>query len=301
MAIIIGSLIAVIVILVVYIAFIQSQIRNMSRQLKKRLREHTRQPISLELINSDLIALAVILNQCFEAEETLRLNNLREEKRFKEMIADLSHDLRTPLTAIKGYQQLLDTIDLTEEQHKKLQIARRHTQELGMLIEHFFEYSYLVSTIPELHPERLNLTNLITEGLIAEIAVLEENDLKVSLDEMTPPIFLTTDKEMVMRIVHNLIRNGIQHADGDITVRLLAEQEAIISFRNSVRQSEDIDVKKIFDRFYTGDHARSRSTGLGLSIVKLLAQQLGGNVSAIKEGDQLEIRVLLPLTECTRS
>lgn len=275
MAIIIGGLIAVIVILIIYIVFVQLQIKNMSRQLSKRLREHTRQPISLELINPDLNALAVILNQCFEAEETLRLNNLREEKRFKEMIADLSHDLRTPLTAIKGYQQLLDTGELSDEQHDKLRIARKHTQELGLLIEHFFEYSYLVSSTPELHPERLNLTNLVTEGLIAEITVLEENGLKVSLEEEIPVIFITTDREMVMRIIHNLVRNGIQHADGDITVRLSAEQEAVICFQNPVRQPEDIDVNKIFDRFYTGDHARSRSTGLGLSIVKLLAQQLG--------------------------
>jgi signal transduction histidine kinase len=292
-AYLIGILITIIIILVLYLVSVQSQIRSMSRQLDKRLRENTRQPVSLELINKRLNELAINLNKCFQAEENLRLKGIQEEKKFKEMMANISHDLRTPLTAIKGYQQLLEKSGLTTEQQKKLQIANKHAEELGQLIEQFFEYSYLMNAEPEMQIERINLTNLVTECLVASITSLEENHLEVRFEE-EDPVFVMADQVLVTRIVQNLIRNCIQHSDGTIKVRLLQEKEIVISFQNPVKKPEEFDVSKIFDRFYTGDKARSTSTGLGLSIVKLLAQQMGGNTVANLSEGTLEIRVALP-------
>jgi signal transduction histidine kinase len=292
-----GFLVAAVVILTGYLIILQLQIRNMSRQLEKRLREHTRQPVSLELINPDLNQLAFHMNKCLKAEETLRLKEIMEEKRFREMIADISHDLRTPLTAIKGYQQLLEKEELSEDQHRMLLIAEKHTKELGQLIEHFFEYSYLLNTAPKLNPERINLTNLMTECLAASITALEDRGLAVSFED-TKPIFIQTDKELITRIIQNLIRNCIQHSDGDIKVWLTEEAFVSVSVKNPVIDSKNIDVSRIFERFYTGDKARNRSTGLGLSIVRLLAQQLGGSTGASLQDGQLEIQVTLPVSIC---
>lgn len=293
MGYVIGILAILILILGVYIVYVQSQIRSMSRQLDKRLSENTRQPISLELINSDLNKLATNINKCLKAEETLRLNGIREEKKFKEMIADISHDLRTPLTAIKGYQQLLDTDELTADQRKKLQIARKHSEELGQLIERFFEYSYLLNSEPELHIEKINLTKLVTEGLISFITILEEHNLMVRFDEDTPQVYIAADLEMTTRIVQNLIRNCIQHSIGDITVQISSQKPVTLLIRNPIKNPEEIDVNRLFERFYTGDKARSHSTGLGLAIVKLLAEQMGGSVCAMIENNLLEIQVIL--------
>ncbi len=287
----VGILCVLLIILIAYIAYFQLQIRNISKQLDKRLIENTRQPISLELINSDLNQLTANINKCLKAEETLRLNGIREEKKFRELIADISHDLRTPLTAIKGYQQLLDMEELSKDQQKKLRIARKHAEELEQLIERFFEYSYLLNAEPEQNMVRINLTKLVTECLIASITTLEDKHLAIRFDEDTPPIFITADEEMVTRIIQNLIRNCIQHSSGDITVSLTSGDYVHISFKNPVKDSQEIDVNRLFDRFYTGDKARSRSTGLGLAIVRLLAEQMGGSVNAELEGNVLEIRV----------
>lgn len=105
----------IVLILALYIAYLQYQLHSMNHQLNKRLREKTRQQLSLELINPELNRLAANMNKSLKAEETLRLNGIREEKRFKELIANISHDLRTPLTDIKGYQQLIEKGELSDD------------------------------------------------------------------------------------------------------------------------------------------------------------------------------------------
>lgn len=291
---IIGILIIIVSLLVLYITLIQSQLRSINRQLHKRLTENTRQPVSLELINRELSKVIININKCLKAEETLRLESVREEKRFKELIANISHDLRTPLTAIKGYQQLMAKGELSADQHKKLQIAQKYSGELGRLIEQFFEYSYLANADLKLNLERINLTNLVTECLATSVSSFEQRGIMVQFEE-TPTIFVLADQGMTVRIVQNLIRNCIAHSAGDVVAALSASENAVISFRNSVENADEIDVERMFDRFYTGDRARSKSTGLGLSIVKLLVEQMGGTVSAGLQQNELSIQVELPL------
>ncbi|OPJ58491.1 sensor histidine kinase [Clostridium oryzae] len=290
----VGILVAAIIILLAYIAYVQVQIRCISKQLDKRLKEHTRQPISIELFNSNLNKLAANINKSFKTEEELRLNVIRNEKEFKELIANISHDLRTPLTAIKGYQQLMDKGELSDKQRKNLSIANKHAEELGQLIEHFFEYSYILNMQPKLQMERINLTNLVTECIIASVTIFEDNGISVNFEE-TPPIFICADREKVTRIIQNLIRNCVQHSGGEIKVKLSVDTKAVISFQNPIKESPHIEADKIFERFYTGDKARSHSTGLGLSIVKLLAEQMGGSAYAELNGEMLDIRVTLPM------
>lgn len=283
-----------IILLFLYIAILQSQIYSINRQLTKRLTEHTRQPVSLELISRSLNTLAVNINKCLKAEENLRLDSIREEKHFKEMIANISHDLRTPLTAIKGYQQLMEKGSLSNDQRNKLKIAQNHADELGDLIERFFEYSYLLNAELKPKAEKINLTNLTAECLAESVAVFEENNMEVCFDDMTP-VFAYVDNEMTVRIIRNLIRNCIQHSAGNIKVLVFRGKEAVISFRNPVKEPIKIDVKRIFDRFYTMDQASGRSTGLGLSIVKLLAEQMGGEAYAELQGNYIDICIKLPL------
>lgn len=212
-AVIIIVLSILIVSLIAYIIFLQLQIENINHQLFKRLKEHTRQPISLALINDKLNTLAANINKCLKAEEILRIKATREEKNFKKMISNISHDLRTPLTAIKGYQEVMEKEELSSSQKEKLKIAQKHTDELGSLIKHFFEYTYILNSEPKLNIERINLTNLSAECIAEAVTIFEENNLKVNFCE-APSVFIMADKEIVIRILQNLIRNCIEHADG---------------------------------------------------------------------------------------
>ncbi|WP_242953993.1 sensor histidine kinase [Clostridium felsineum] len=282
------------ILLFLYIVFLQKEIKNINKILTKRLKENTHQPISLALFNKELINLSSNINRCLKVEEELRIESIREEKYFKEMIANISHDLRTPLTAIKGYQQLISKEDLTPSQSKKLKIAQKHTDELSDLIEHFFEYSYLINAKPELKIVSVNLTNLVIECIAGEVTEFEKKSIKVNIEDENQ-VFAMVDKEMTIRIIQNLIRNCIAHSAGDVTVKVFKKDMAVIIFKNPLENHKEIDIERIFDRFYVGDSLRHKSTGLGLSIVKLLTEEQRGNVGADIQGNMLQIKVSLPV------
>ena len=292
-------LLVIIVALLIYIFMINMQLKRIYDILNRRVKERTSQIVSVDMVNKHINNLARSINECLKAEENLRHNSIQEEKKFKELMTNISHDLRTPLTAIKGYQQILQKEALTEEQQAKLAIAVKHTNILGKLIEHFFEYTYLVNHTQSCTMEKINLTNQVSEYLVGSITMFEEHGQELIYNDSIQT-HVIADKEFLGRIIQNLIRNCIQHASSAINVSIITYETkekgcmAGVSFSNEVKENHMIDVERLFDRFYTADHARKQSTGLGLAIVKLLTEQMNGQVSAELKDGKLDIRVLFP-------
>lgn len=274
-------------ILLIYIWILHSQIHHMNEILNERLEKDTRQIIHLQLMNKDLNQLATSVNRCLKAEELLRLKVVEEEENFKQMIANISHDLRTPLTVIKGYLQLVVKEEQDEKQKERLQIVRKHSDELGELIEHFFEYTYLLDSKPEVQYESIGLGKLVIEEVVSMVPVLEEKNLKVEVEEKNPIIW--ADREMTKRITQNLIKNCAIHAKDTIRIRYSEGETCTLHVINGVGE-ELLDPERLFDRFYVGNHAR-KSTGLGLAIVRLLAEAMGGSVMASMQEGMLDIGV----------
>ena len=232
-------------------------------------------------------------------EQQIRLDNMRDEKHFKEMIANISHDLRTPLTAIKGYLYLLSQSELTTEQCHKLSIAQKHANDLGNLIDSFFDYSYMLST--ELLPnmQKINLTNIVAECLADFVTAFEERGITVVYQQELP-VYAYADPQMTVRILQNLLRNCKAYSVGDITVTLCNIQSpkghmTQIAISNAVNTNSRLDTERMFDRFYTGDKSRSSTTtGLGLSIVKHLVDINNGSASARMKENILTLEIALP-------
>lgn len=271
-----------------YIIALRRQIKSVNTQLETRRNEQSSQALHIDLLDSELNTLSANINNALESEKRLRIRMQEDERHFRELIANVSHDMRTPLTAVKGYLQMLEHAPYNADDRESYDMAVKHVNVMQQRVEQFFEYSYYISRddSPELVP--INLTNEIVESILEFFPLYEERGRKIVFDREKPAI-ISADRSMLRRILQNLLNNSLCHSVGDTFVSIRNDNTLVIS--NKVHNPAEIDVTKLFDRFYTADKARTTSTGLGLSIVRLLGDKMNVAVSADIKGYVLEISV----------
>lgn len=290
------------VVLIIYFVGLKLQLRSLRRQLEYRISAPIKKPLALEMQDNDLMALAAALNQIFRQDEEFRSIQNMHENEFKELITNISHDLRTPLTVLKGYLQLLEHCETDDEGKKYLTVCFRHTDELERRIRQFFEYSYWMNQEQEPQLEILNITNMLVDIMTDFIPMFEDKGLTMRLEQDTICKGMA-EEEMFRRVMQNLLKNCLQYSVGEVTVSITQEtdkpmgslqnhasKERIrICVQNPIAEDSELDVSKIFQRFYVEKKERNQSTGLGLSIVKLLVEKMQGEVFAIRDENLLNI------------
>lgn len=229
-------------------------------------------------------------------EERRRL--MKENGIYRESITSISHDIRTPLTSAKGYLQLLQKKNITEEKRAEyLEIIEKRLDHLTDLLNLLFEYARIEAGEMEFEPEELNAANVFAETLTLfyDDFTAKGCEPEVSLEKESCRIF--ADKHAFVRIVENLIRNAMVHGTGGYRFLLTKKEKWMcICVSNLTDSIEKEDVDKIFDRFYTTDKSRShKTTGLGLAIVKRFTEAMGGEAKAYLEENRFTIEVKLPL------
>ena len=280
-------IIVICVILFTYIYCIKKQLGSIKKQLDKRREDKASNPVLVEIRDKSVEDMAVSLNKTLRQETALRVSQEIKEQEFKQLITNISHDIRTPLAVMKGYLQLMQKNKMDKVCREYLEICLSHTASMERIIQQFFEYSYWSGAEEEINLKKINITNLVTEVMTDFIPVFEENNIKMELAG-TGIYFGMADKELLVRIMQNLLRNSIQYAEGDVKVSIIPSEENTfikISVENPVRKDCNVDINQVFNRFYVGKEGRNHSTGLGLSIVKMLVERMGGEVYAdIEEG-----------------
>lgn len=271
---------------ILYIISLRRQIKSINRQLEARKREQSSQALHIDLVDGELNALSANINDALESEKRLRIRVQEDERQFRELIANVSHDMRTPLTAVKGYLQMLGDTGYTADERDSYDMAVKYVNVMQARVEQFFEYAYYVSRDdkPTLSP--LNLTNEVVE-IILEFVPLYEKAGKRVIFERELPCMVMAERTMLHRILQNLLSNSLRHSSGDVTVTI--RDEGILNVSNQVANPHEIDIDRIFERFYTSDKARTVSSGLGLSIAKLLAKKMNAELTARLDGDSLEL------------
>ena len=228
----------------------------------------------------------------------LQLSELRKIKRqyengdreLKEAITNISHDLRTPLTAIWGYLDLLEKKDLPTDAKRYIAQIRNRSEALKQLTEELFRYSVISST-PEMSYENINVCRVLEETLISFEGAFQEANIIPDIELSSNPVWRKLDTTALTRIFSNIINNAIKYSNDDFSVVL--EANCRIVFSNTTKKLSTVEVGKLFDRFYTVDSAR-KSTGLGLSIAKLLTERLNGTIKAEYVSDKLIITIEFP-------
>lgn len=252
--------------------------------------------LDISLIDKDLERLAGILNQYNIRQRQAVAGVLRNEAYLKESVANISHDLRTPLTVILGHLQLLQKENLESIQAQRVKVIFSKAEKMKELVETFYDLSILEEqqTVPE--KEKFNISNMLINLITENAVALEKENILPEINLPDYSIYVYSDKNMVERILQNLLTNAIKYSVGTIKITLMEKENnnIIFTIENPMSDSSEIDCNRLFDRFYTGDKSRHNgSTGLGLAVVKTLVAILGGNIVAKVHANSLIITLEL--------
>ena len=267
----------------------KKEIRDITSQIKDFKDRKTNKKINTQMADKDIENLACEINEYLELYKRNEQEKIAFENTLKQGIANMSHDLRTPLTSIIGYLKLLQNDEIDKDE--ALAVLKNKTNKLNVLINDFFELASIESEEYELDITRVNLTNILQEEILSLYEAFESRGFEPKINILDKPIFIMGDKDSLERIVDNLLSNTLKYAERDIKIDLEeVSGKAILKISNVCTTLGKEDVIHIFDRFYMADQVRKgQGVGLGLSIVKSLIEKMNGNISAKLEGEELSI------------
>ncbi|MCL2354027.1 MAG: HAMP domain-containing histidine kinase [Defluviitaleaceae bacterium] len=272
------------------ILIIRSDLRHLDEGLAGIINKDTNARLTTRSINRYVLNLAQNINATLKAKREIKLEAQRAEVALKRAITNISHDLRTPLTAAKGYLQMVQDGDLDEETRKKyLAIIMDRVDGLSHLMEDLFEFAHILEGNTTTQMSDVNIINLLQDALSEAYGELTQKGFEVDVNMADSPIVHHTDHDALKRILQNLLKNAHTHGKELLEVSL---DEKGITIANKAEGLEGLDVVQMFERFYTSDASRSnKTTGLGLAIAKELAKQAGVSLNATIEGDMLVMRL----------
>ena len=283
--IICGVFAVIIAILVIKIRMMQKSMDEICACLAEHLSSDTNQLITVSSGDRYVRHLASEIAKQLTELRRQRRQYINGDRELKEAVTNISHDLRTPLTAICGYLELLETEEMTDNTKRYLEQIANRTEALKALTEELFRYS-IISSVSALSYEKVNVGRVLEDTLISFYGAFEQKNITPNISLPDSVIIRSLDKSALSRIFGNIISNAVKYSDGDFSVTMMDTGE--ITFSNTASELSSVDVGKLFDRFYTVDSAR-KSTGLGLSIAKLLTERMGGCISADYKGNMLSI------------
>lgn len=279
-----------------YLLLIKTQIRNITHELKANRQESYNKQIRVQLLDRDLIKLAKECNYNLDYQTECKRKAQHYERSSKQSISDIAHDLRTPLTVVKGNLQLIEQEGtLKEKGQRYLQICETKTEELKYMIDEFFELSMLESDTSNVELKVINITSLLLNVILEHEILIQEHELTPLLDLPEKTLLVHGNDQFLERIFSNLLGNIFKYATEQFSICLKEdEHDCMIEFSNPIPRTHNIDVTHLFDRTYMADPSRQKpGTGLGLYIVKLLAEKQGADVSAQIIKNELVMRIKL--------
>jgi hypothetical protein len=260
---------------------------TLRRALQEHLSTDTNTLLSAPSNDRYLRKLVADLNRELRLLRAQRQRYVTGDRELKEAVTNISHDLRTPLTAICGYLELLEREEKSEGVARYLSQIENRIEALKALTEELFRYSVVTST-QELHLEQLDLVRALEESLLSFYGVMQERNIQPCITLPESPVYRQLDAAALNRIFSNIISNALKYSDGAFSVTL--GEDGRITFANPAKELNAVAVGRLFDRFYTVEASRN-STGLGLSIAKLLTERMGGRIEATYQEEQLYLIV----------
>ena len=289
--VVIGILTIFIFFLLVKLLLIQKTAREIETQFAERLMTETNTLIDISYQDKTMRRLAERLNTELRKLRKERHRFQQGDLELKSAVTNISHDLRTPLTAISGYLDLLEQVEKSETVERYIEVIRNRTEVLKHLTEELFSYSVITSPEYDNSVETVAVNSVLEESILGFYAALQERNITPNISMTENKVIREVNKTALSRIFSNLINNAMKYSDGDLNITLTDTGE--ITFSNTASDLSEVDVERLFDRFYMVENAR-KSTGLGLSISRILIEQMKGTISVRYESGKLSICIQLP-------
>lgn len=273
-------------------------VKKMTKQLEEIIAEYgTNELLRTNSRNSELNYFAEQVNELIKRFKQEEQSEKQHSRELKQEITNISHDLRTPLTSIKGFSDLLRDGSLNEtERLSYLTIIQRKIDDLTLTVDLFYELSRLESSDQSFQIEVFSLEEIIIPTLLAFHQDLQARQLEVQVEEFNLTVPIRGDKKAIERIFINLLQNVLRYAESYFHLSLHTESDyLILQAKNDINSPQPIDIEKVFDRTYTADTSRENGqSGLGLYIVRLLAEKQGGKAVAFLENNSFVLEIYFP-------
>ncbi|MBU9728993.1 sensor histidine kinase [Diplocloster modestus] len=281
-----GILTLIIALLLLYILQLKKAVNEICEEFDDRVKTDTNILIDISSSDSSIRHLAAAINQQLRLLRKERHRYQHGDRELKEAITNISHDLRTPLTAICGYLDLAKREETNEQVSRYLNMIQNRTQALKQLTEELFRYSIIMSVREDNPEEAVSINAVLEESIAAFYGAFRKKNIVPVISMPSTEVIRSMNRRALSRIFENIISNAIKYSDNDL--RITMDQNGSISFTNTSKALDSISAGRLFDRFFTVENGRG-SAGLGLSIAKILTEQLGGSIRAVYAGDQLTI------------
>lgn len=268
---------------------LKSRIGSVSKQLDDK--DNTL--ITTQFIGDELEAVVKKINLMIENNHKAKVEIRREQTALKQAIADISHDIRTPLTSVVGYLQLAERSVENEDQRTNISIALERAKYCSSLVNDFFELSLIDSKGCEPFMESVDVNDVLCELILANFPNFEAKSITPHYEDSGKPVYAHADRKMLTRVIQNLISNGIKYGSDRLDFALTADEAVHISVSNPISDNV-IDTEKIFDKFYRASRSRTAGgAGIGLYICKQFVEAMDGSVSASVRDGMLTVTVTL--------
>lgn len=285
------ALAAAVLLLAWKVALMRRSARELERGMALRMEEETNTLLSLPSRDAAMRSLAAALNGQLRLLRQERQRCQAGDRTFKEAVRGVSHDLRTPLTAISGYLDLLEREEKSPAAERYLALIRERTDHLAELTDSFFRYSMGRSQEAPGPVGDVCLNRALEESLAAWYAVLTRRGIVPEVSIPEKQVVRRLDNAALSRIFGNILSNAVKYSAGDLRAALA--EDGTVAFTNSAPGMTPVLAEKLFDRYFTVETGRG-STGLGLAIARQLAEEMGGTVTASCEGEVLCVHVRFP-------
>ncbi len=286
------ALLAIAVLLLLWkLWLLRRSAEELRRGVQERLETDTNTLLSIPSRDGAMCRLAAGLNVQLRQLRRERQQYQNGDRDLKEAVTNVSHDLRTPLTAICGYLDLLEGEEKSEAAERYLSLIRCRTDHLRSLTEEFFRTSAVLAAEEPEPAEPVSLNRAVEESLAAWYGVFSARGIAPEVELPETPVVRPLNREAVSRILSNVLSNAAKYSPGDL--RIVLEKDGTLTFSNAAPSLTPVLAEQLFDRYFTVESG-GQGTGLGLSIARRLTEQMGGTAAAGWQGGILTVRLYFP-------